>query len=110
MVDCDTDNGNLGDSDDLMSYQERREFNHKYGNLDFILGSAAVVERLWSIADKLIDGNRNSTSPFLMEALLFLRENRSYWDLHLVCEAFNAIRSQIVTKKMEEEAVYEKKV
>ena len=118
LVDCDTDKGNLGDSDDVMTYQERRDLhkkkrrldNHKYGNLDFILGSAAVVERLWSIADKLIDGDRNNTSPLLMEALLFLRENRSYWDLPLVCEAFNAMRSQIVTKKMEEEEAYEKEV
>ena len=52
VVDCDTDHCNLGDSDDLMSYQERRDLhkkkrrldNHKYRNLDFILGSAAVVE------------------------------------------------------------------
>ena len=72
------------DSDKYMTYQERRELhkkkrrldNYQYGNVDFILGSAAVVERLWSIADRLIDGERNNTSPLLMEALLFLRSNR----------------------------------
>ena len=98
-----------------MTYQERRELhkmkrrlnNYQYGNVDFILGSAAVVERLWSIADRLIDGERNSTSPLLMESLLFLRSNRIYWDIELVRTAFNAVRSQIATQKMEEKAEYE---
>ena len=91
-----------------MTYQERRELhkkkrrldNDQYGNVDFILGSAAVVERLWSIVDRLVDGYRNNISPLLMEALIFLRENRSYWDLELVRTAFNAVRSHIVTQKM----------
>ena len=113
----DNDNASeyLEDSDNFMTYQERRELhkkkrrlnNYQYGNVDFILGSAAVVERLWSIADRLIDGERNNTSPLLMEALLFLRSNRIYWDIELVRTAFNAVRSQIATQKMEEEAEYE---
>ena len=93
-----------------MTYQERQELhkkkrridNDQYGYVDFILGSAAVVERLWSIADRLVDGERNNTSPLLTEALLFLWENRSYYDMELVRTTFNAVRSQIVTQKMEE--------
>ena len=42
-----------------------------------------------------------------MEALLFLRANRIYWDTELVRTAFNAVRSQIATQKLEEEAEYE---
>ena len=42
-----------------------------------------------------------------MEALPFLRANRIYWDIKLVRTAFNAVRSQIATQKMEEEAEYE---
>ena len=41
--------------------------------MDFILECVAVVDRLWSIADRFVDGDRNNTSPILMEALLFLR-------------------------------------
>ena len=42
-----------------------------------------------------------------MEALLFLQANRISWDTELVRTAFNAVRSQIATQKMEEEAEYE---
>ena len=74
-----------------------------YGDLDFILGSAAVVERLWFIVDELIDGPRNNTFPVLMEALLSLRENRQYLDDQLVQEPFNANRSQRVKQKLDED-------
>ena len=71
-----------------MTYKERREQLkikstndiQDYGCLYFIVGSAAVVERLWSIADKLIDGDRNNTTPLLMEILLHLFENRTFWN------------------------------
>ena len=42
-----------------------------------------------------------------MEALLFLRANRIYWNIELMRTAFNAIRLQIATQKMEEEVEYE---
>ena len=69
--------------------------------------SAAVVERLRSIVDNLLDGTRNNTSPLLMEALRFLRLNRSYWELEPVKTAFNAVWSHIVAQKMEEETEYQ---
>ena len=51
-LDNDNANENLKDSDNLMTYQERRELhekerrlnNYQHGNLDFILGSTAVVD------------------------------------------------------------------
>ena len=103
--------GNIEECDSRITYKERRNRcknrnqhdEADYGDLNFILGSAAVVERLWSIADKLIDGTRNNTTPVLMEALLYLRENRQYWDEQLVQEAFNATRSQRVRKKLDED-------
>ena len=61
------------------------------------------VERLWFIADELIDGPRNNTFPVLMEALLSLRENRQYLDDQLVQEPFNANRSQRVKQKLDED-------
>ena len=109
-LDNDNANEKLEESDNFMTYQECRELhkkkrrldNYQYGNVDFILGFSDVVERLWYIADRLVDREHNNTSPLLMEALLFIRENRLYWDLELVRTAFNSVRSQIVTQKMEE--------
>ena len=81
-----------------------------YGNLDFIFGPAAMVEQLWSIANAIIDGEHNKTSLLLMEALLFLRDNRSYWDIQFVKEAFNATRSQLVRLKMDDEVKHEEEL
>ena len=97
------------------SYEERRNSfkrrkknkSHDYGNCNFILGSAAVVERLWSIADRIIDGNRARTSPSLMEAMLFLRENRKFWDIDVIQEAFHKTPSLRVTENLEEDNDFE---
>ena len=91
----------VDDDNDPMTYQACREMHKKwrrlddvyYGNLDVILGSAAVVERLWSISDTIVNDKRNSISSLLIEILLFLRENRYYWDIQLVKEGFNVTRS-----------------
>lgn len=45
----------------------------------FILGSTATVERLWSKARNLMPDNRASMAPILVEALLFLSENKELW-------------------------------
>ena len=37
--------------------------NMDYVICDFILGSTAFVERLWSIAKEILHGRRNGTSP-----------------------------------------------
>ena len=49
-----------------------------YGNCNFILGSAAVLECLWSIADGIIDGNRSSTSPFMWRQCYFCDEIENF--------------------------------
>lgn len=58
-----------------------------YRNCDFILGSVAEIERLWSIADIILADTRSRTTPELFEAILFLRVNSRLWDLDLVKEA-----------------------
>ena len=42
-----------------------------YMNCDFILGLAAEVERLWSIATNVLTDERKKTSPLMLEAVLF---------------------------------------
>ncbi len=76
----------------------------KYVNCDFILGSAAEVERLWSVAKNILKDNRKSMTPLLFEALLFLKVNNSYWGLELVCEAVKTARSAKVKARIQEDA------
>ena len=55
-----------------------------YMNVDFICGSAAEVERLWSIAKHILSSTRSRMTPHLLQALIFLKVNHEYWDCHSV--------------------------
>ena len=55
--------------------------------MDFSKGSVVKVERLCSVADNHADDSRNSTSPLLMEAILFLQFNKEFWDDKTVVDA-----------------------
>ena len=69
--------------EELLQRRKKVKFNYiDYVNCDFILGSTACVERLWSIAKEILHGPRNRTSPIMVEALLFLRENRRHWSIN----------------------------
>ena len=70
---------------------------------DFILGSAAEVERLWSIANHVLTDERKKTSPLMLEALLFLRVNIRLWDIHTVKQAYHMSRNERVDKNIEED-------
>jgi hypothetical protein len=59
---------------------------------DHVIGSAAVVERLWSVARYILTTNRSSLSPVMFEAVLFLRSNRTLWDVRTVQRALLAVR------------------
>lgn len=83
--------------------RHRESATHSYVNCDFIIGSAAEVERLWSIAKHLLKDNHKSMSPLLFEALLFLKLNNSYWDLNLVSKAMIRVRSHRVSARLEED-------
>lgn len=63
-------------------------------DLRFILGSAAHIERLRSIEKYMEPENRNSMSPHMLEANLFLRENVRFWDAQLVSKAIHMARSE----------------
>ena len=63
---------NLSYEERINSYKNKKTIdNFEYGNCDFILGSAPVLEHLWSIAELLLAGNRGRTLPLLMEAIFF---------------------------------------
>ena len=46
-----------------------------YVNCDYILGSAAEVDRLWSLASYVLQDHRSSITPMNLEALLSLKVN-----------------------------------
>ncbi|CAB9515777.1 Inherit from NOG: AvrBs3 and PthA family of transcription activator-like effector proteins [Seminavis robusta] len=66
----------------------------KYINLDFVLGSAAEVERLWSLAKYVLINQRKSMTPTLFECLMYLKYNRGYWNKAMVAEAYRRAREQ----------------
>jgi hypothetical protein len=56
--------------------------------LEFIVGSAAIVESMWSEADNLLSNKRRSCmSPMNVEAILFLKKNKDLWNIRDVHKA-----------------------
>jgi hypothetical protein len=78
---------------------------------DHVIGSAAEVERLWSIARYLLTTLHSQLSPILFEALLFLRLNCTLWNERTVQMAHLAVREQskneCLEKKLKEAADHE---
>jgi hypothetical protein len=85
----------LGDSKD-------EGYTDKYHDCSFIYASSAQVERLWSIAKHVLMGRMRMT-PQLFEALLYLKENRRFWDDAMVKKAIDEARSERIAKRISEE-------
>lgn len=66
----------------------------EYVDCSFILGSVAVVERLWSLSGHILTPERSRMLPINLEALLFLKENKRYWDVHLVQKALDLVQER----------------
>ena len=58
-------------------------------NLDHVLGSAAEVERVWSIARYVLTTQRSKMTPVVFEAIMFLKFNRDLWDEKTVQLAYD---------------------
>ena len=67
---------------------------------DHVIGSAAEVERLWSIARYILTTTCAKLAPILFEALLFLRENCDLWDERTVQAALNTVRKDEKDKRL----------
>ena len=98
------------DQEGEVEYEERlrqrkrqRDNPSGYMNCDFILGSAAEVERLWSIATNVLTDERKKTSPLMLEAVLFLRVNSRLWDVQTVKQALHMSRNERIDRKMQED-------
>ena len=63
-----------------------------------VLGSAAEVERLWSLAGKVLTKERSRTSPLIFECIMYLNYNRDLWGLEDMVEANR--RRKSISKKI----------
>ena len=89
--------------EELLQRRKKVKLNNiDYVNCDFILGSTACVERLWSIAKEILYGPRNRTSPIMVEALLFSRENRRLWSINNVVEAIAIVNDNRLSDRQKE--------
>ena len=73
-----------------------------YSNSNFVIGSAEVVERLWSPTKRVLSDYRKRSSPLLVVAILFLNLNSDYWGLSMVLEAMSSLDSSAVAGKLTE--------
>ena len=62
--------------------------------MNHVVGSAALVERLWSVARYILTYERSNMAPELLEAILFLYYNRDMWSLATVHRAHCALRQE----------------
>eukprot|EP00171_Calliarthron_tuberculosum_P005080 IDg5080t1 len=88
-----------------LAHGKRRAVEARYRDCGFVLGSAAIVERLWSVGKNIYSENRKSISPVLFESILFLKTNESFWDMELVSEAMHMSESErVASMSMEDSA------
>jgi len=86
-----------------MKKRRRIETESTYRNCDFILGSVAEVERLWSVCNALLSDNRKRMSPLVFESIVFLKENRSYWSQSIISKAIEAHRNGELSRLLAED-------
>ena len=75
---------------------KRRKVNflkEEYIYSSFILGSAAEVERVFSIGGNILSNGRRAMSPQVFEALVFLKFTARLWDEQLVSKAIVCSRN-----------------
>lgn len=94
----DDDDGNHGGPGSVLRRVKRKKSHRlhrmmqghqtEYGDCNFIYGSVAEVERLWSIAKHILTNERKGMMEAAsFEELIFLKLNRSFWDLQDVARA-----------------------
>ena len=75
--------------------------NSKY-EAGYILASAACVECHWSVADTILTKRRQSLSPVVSEALLFLKSNWEHVTESMIVEAIKINQLENKEKRTEE--------
>ena len=88
-----------------VSELEGTDVRSKYHNIDYIGGSAAEVEQLWSEAKFVVTAHRYKMSPIFFEDIMFLKFNQQYWDIFKLQRAYSTVikesKSERLSKKIE---------
>ena len=117
VVEGDNDNGDginadgeVDELDETEQVRKRRKAQkigastaHDYINLDFIMGSAAEVERLLSVSSYILLKHRLRMSPVMFEALAYLKANKDLWNEADVIETMSRRDSDRVQQGMEDD-------
>jgi hypothetical protein len=69
--------------------KEEKKSTSKYIDTTFLLPTSCVVERLFSMAKRVFNLHRRSMTPKTLEALLFLNQNRSLWNMATIASIVN---------------------
>ncbi|KAF1776470.1 hypothetical protein GQ600_15507 [Phytophthora cactorum] len=78
------DNPDDGFAERVLKRARVSEQTDKYILVAAILPTSNIVERLFSMARTMIGLERHSLQPIMVEAMLFLKVNISYWDVNVV--------------------------
>ena len=70
--------------------------------MDFICGSAAEIDRLWSIAKYILTDTRSRLTSAMFETILFLKTNEEYWDMAMVMEAYTMVKMGNIVPELKE--------
>lgn len=84
--------------------RRRVETDHPYIIIDFIVGSSAEIEHLFSIVGRIIAHHRQNMTPLLFGALVLLKLNRGYWDFCTVITAMGNHQSSQVRDRVLEDS------
>ena len=76
--------------------------NIPYVNCNFVYGSSARVEWLWSLAKHTLTNHRGRMSPLLFECLLFLKVNSQFWDDELIIKALHQSKDANLAKRLQQ--------
>jgi hypothetical protein len=75
----------------------------EYFVCSLILGRAAEIQRVWSTAEQILKPARFSTSPSLLEDILFLKYNFKYWDKRTVVKVIQLLQEQNSSERYEKD-------
>ena len=90
------DDNNDDDPFDFVTKKRKVDEYHNYHNVDFVWASNAKVERVFSSAKIILRDHCARLNPITLEAILFLRENKSFWGIADV----SLVRRNLKEKKM----------
>ena len=80
--------------------QAPNHLDSPYIDCNFIFGSAAQVEQMWSQAKYILSQQRSRMTPLLFETILYLKINDRFWDMDTVKEAIYMAAAEDASERL----------